>query len=174
MRQFPPAILIRTDKKQNIEEVPMKFAKMIPLALCAAVFCAVLAPRAKADEWNKKTIVTFNVPVQIPGETLQPGTYVFVRMNPIFENTMQVWNKNQNHLIATIHTIPDYHFQPYDQATFHLYKNHKLIRKATPPSTLRLHSWFYPGDQYGRSFTYPHYPTAEASNSYSGSMKNAG
>ena len=32
---------------------------------------------ARADEWNKKTILTFNQPVELPGIVLQAGTYVF-------------------------------------------------------------------------------------------------
>lgn len=151
----------------------MKFLKMIPLALCAALFLVVSTPRANADAWNQKTIVTFNTPVQIPGQTLQPGTYVFTRLYANVQNTMQIWNKNQTHLIATIHTTPDFKRMPYNKATFKLYKPNN-IRRATPPSTLRLHSWFYPGDPYGRSFTYPHYPTMEASNAQAGNMKSAG
>ena len=51
----------------------------------AMVFCFVLValafPRgAKADEWNKITVVTFNQPFEIPGvgaQVLPAGTYVF-------------------------------------------------------------------------------------------------
>ena len=139
----------------------MKVLRMIPLALAALMFCAILTPGARADEWNKKTIVTFDMPVQIPGQTLQPGTYVFEVMTPYPRNAVQIWNKNQDHLVATILTIPDYHFIAYDQATFHLLKNTRLIRRATPQSTLTLRSWFYPGDTDGQMFTYPHYPTSE-------------
>ena len=34
-------------------------------------------PEARADEWNKKTIVTFSGPVEIPGQVLQPGSLCF-------------------------------------------------------------------------------------------------
>jgi hypothetical protein len=139
----------------------MKILRMIPLALCALLLLAVAVPGAKADAWNKKTIVTFDTPVQIPGQTLQPGTYVFEVMTPYPRNAVQIWDKNQDHLLATILTIPDYHFSPYDQATFHLLKNTRLIRRATPQSTLTLRSWFYPGDTGGQMFTYPHYPSME-------------
>ena len=32
---------------------------------------------AQADEWDKKTDVTFNQPVEVPGMVLSAGTYVF-------------------------------------------------------------------------------------------------
>jgi len=38
---------------------------------------AWLAPSARADEWDKQTIMTFNKPVEILGQVLPPGTYVF-------------------------------------------------------------------------------------------------
>ena len=41
---------------------------------CAAAMTAMLAPSARADEWNKKTILTFSGAVQIPGATLPAGS----------------------------------------------------------------------------------------------------
>ena len=32
---------------------------------------------AYADEWDQKTIFTFSAPVEIPGQVLGAGTYVF-------------------------------------------------------------------------------------------------
>ena len=46
-------------------------------ACCAALVTLMAAPGVRADEWNKKTILTFSGPVQIPGATLAAGTYVF-------------------------------------------------------------------------------------------------
>src|SRR4051794_843180 len=43
----------------------------------AAALVAFLAPGAHADEWNKRTYLTFSGPVQIPGATLPAGTYTF-------------------------------------------------------------------------------------------------
>jgi hypothetical protein len=36
-----------------------------------------VAPIAKADEWDKETVVTFSAPVEVPGKDLLAGTYVF-------------------------------------------------------------------------------------------------
>ena len=51
--------------------------------LCgAAALVAFLAPGAHADEWNKRTYLTFSGPVQVPGATLPAGTYTFEIANP--------------------------------------------------------------------------------------------
>ena len=54
-----------------------KFVAMI----CSFVFVALaITPRVKADEFNKKTILTFSEPVEVPGvgaQILPAGTYVF-------------------------------------------------------------------------------------------------
>ena len=37
---------------------------------------AWFAPFARADEWDKQTVLTFNEPVEVPGKILPAGTYV--------------------------------------------------------------------------------------------------
>ena len=51
-----------------------KFASLI---LLVALIAFTGAPTARADAWDKETIVTFSNPVEVPGQVLQPGTYVF-------------------------------------------------------------------------------------------------
>ena len=53
----------------------MKIVKTILVALVLALFGAMFASGAKADDWNKKTKVTFSQPVEIPGQILPAGTY---------------------------------------------------------------------------------------------------
>src|SRR4051794_27254277 len=51
--------------------------RLLKIAVCAFALAAFTAPRAHADEWNKKTFLTFSGPVQVPGTTLPAGTYMF-------------------------------------------------------------------------------------------------
>src|ERR1035441_6043392 len=50
---------------------------------CLALMGVVFSPGAKADDWNRKTVMTFSGPVEIPGvhlvgwAVLPAGTYVF-------------------------------------------------------------------------------------------------
>jgi hypothetical protein len=46
--------------------------KRLGTAICCAVLVAGLP--AMADEWNKKTILTFSAPVELPGIVLPAGT----------------------------------------------------------------------------------------------------
>src|ERR1700730_5830234 len=61
----------------------MKLFKEATTVGCMAVMGSVLAPAARADDWNRKTVITFSGPVEIPGvhltgwRVLPAGTYVF-------------------------------------------------------------------------------------------------
>src|ERR1700739_1080952 len=89
---------------------------MLPL-LCLGLLASLLVTTAKADEWNKKTIFTFNAPVEIPGYkapmVLSAGTYVFKLLDAAGDrNIVQIFNKDENHLYSTILAIPDYRMTP--------------------------------------------------------------
>ena len=55
----------------------MKVVKTILVVLALSLLGATLAPGARADEWNKKTVMTFSQPIEIPGQILPAGTYTF-------------------------------------------------------------------------------------------------
>ena len=63
----------------------MRFVKAV---CCAAALTAVMAPGARADEWNKKTILTFSGPVQIPGVTLPAGSYATVLLAEVMKTNI--------------------------------------------------------------------------------------
>jgi len=45
--------------------------------LIGGLLLAGTATRASADEWNKKTYITVNRSIEVPGAVLPPGKYVF-------------------------------------------------------------------------------------------------
>ena len=45
-------------------------------ALSFVLFTTAFTPLAKADEWDKKTVITTHEPIQIQGKVLEPGQYV--------------------------------------------------------------------------------------------------
>jgi hypothetical protein len=55
----------------------MRKLTVVPLALAAVLLALALGSIVKADNWDKKTVVTFNQDVEIPGQVLPAGTYVF-------------------------------------------------------------------------------------------------
>ena len=127
----------------------MKLVKTIFVLLGLALLIGVLVSPASADQWNKKTVMTFNQPIQIPGKALPAGTYVFKLLDSAsYRHIVQVWNADETTLIATILAIPNYRLEPTADSTTTFYE-----RPANVPMALR--AWFYPGDNFGQEFVYP-------------------
>jgi hypothetical protein len=122
----------------------------IPVAACAVLFVSTaFLPKLKADEWNKETVVTFDEPVEIPGQVLPAGTYVFKLADTLADRTVvQIFNKNQDHLYATILAVPDYRLEPAGHSVINFEE-----RASNAPEAVK--AWFYPGDNYGFEFVYP-------------------
>ncbi len=118
--------------------------------LFVAIFGFALVSPSRADEWDKKTIVTFSGPVEIPGKVLPAGTYVFKLLNSTSNrNIVQVFDKDEKKLFATMLAIPDYRLQPSDKPVIRFEE-----RPSGSPEAIK--AWFYPGDIYGQQFVYPH------------------
>jgi len=104
---------------------------------------------ASADEWNKKTILTFSEAVQIPGQTLAPGTYVFKLLDsPSDRHIVQVFDQNEKHLYATILAIPNERLNVTGKTVIRFDE-----RASGEPQAIK--EWFYPGDNFGQEFVYP-------------------
>ncbi len=133
----------------------MSNLKTLILPCAAALLFAVFATSGQADVWNKKTFVTFSGPVEIPGMVLKAGTYTFKLLDsPSTRNIVQIFNKDENHLYATILAIPDYRLKPTGKT---------VIRFAERPSGSpeAIQAWFYPGDNFGQEFVYPKHRAVE-------------
>ena len=71
---------------------------MLTLSLAAFVGTLALSP-LHADEWDKKTIITIETPVQLPSTTLQPGTYTLKLLDSASDrHIVTVWDKDGKHL----------------------------------------------------------------------------
>ncbi len=120
-----------------------------------AVMSAVIAPGAHADDWNRKTTMTFSGPVEIPGvhlkgwSVLPAGTYVFKILNSQSDrHIVQIFNKDETAIYATILAIPNYRLKATDKTVVTFRE-----RPAGEPEALR--AWFYPGRNWGEEFVYP-------------------
>lgn len=117
--------------------------------LCVAAMAAMLTSAAFADTWNKKTQLTFNVPVQVPGVSLPAGTYVFRLLDSQADrHIVQVTNVRGNHVYATILALPDYRLNATSKTVMY-------FSESTPGAPVPVKSWFYPGDNFGQRFIYP-------------------
>jgi len=124
----------------------MRFVKTI---CCAAALTAVIAPGARADEWNKKTILTFSGPVQIPGATLPAGTYVFKLADiPGNRHVVQVFDKDETKIYTTMLAVPNQRAEPSDKPII-------LFSERASGSPQAVKVWYYPGETIGNEFVYP-------------------
>ena len=127
-------------------------SRALVLAFSITVLCMMFSSTASAQVWNKKTTVTFNVPVEIPGvgaQVLPAGTYVFKLLDSLSDrNIVQVFNKDESHVYATILAIPNYRLKATDKTVMTFAE-----RAAGDPQAIR--AWFYPGDNSGQEFVYP-------------------
>ena len=127
----------------------MKFVKTILAVLTFALFGATLAFGARADTWNKKTVVTFSQAVEVPGKVLPAGTYTFRLLDSSSDrHIVQFFNEDGTQLITTILAINDYRLQPTGDTVMKFNE-----RPGDSPEALR--AWFYPGDNFGQEFVYP-------------------
>jgi len=132
------------NKVSRLKAVGMIFV----LSLIALAFPSA----AKADDWNKKTIVTFDQPVEVPGvgaQILPAGTYVFKLLDsPADRHIVQIFNQAEDHVYTTILAIPDYRMRATGK-TVMTFKE----RAEGQPQAIR--TWFYPGREWGDEFVYP-------------------
>ena len=94
----------------------MKKLRIIELFFCMTILIAACGSSAKADEFDELTVLTFSAPVEIPGHAVLPaGTYVF-KLLPILgdRNIVQIFNREQTKVYATVFTIPAQRLQPTD------------------------------------------------------------
>ena len=123
--------------------------RVLKAVCCAAMLTVLAAPGVRADEWNKKTILTFSGPVQIPGATLPAGSYVF-KLADLAGNrhVVQVFDKDEKKIIATLLAIPNDRLDASDEPVV-LFSE----RPAGSPQAVKV--WFYPGNRIGNEFVYP-------------------
>jgi len=129
----------------------MKPLKTLGILLLVAVFCALVAPTAVADDFNRKTKVTFSAPVEVPGvgaQTLPAGTYVFKVMDSMSDrHIVQIMNEDESHVYTTILAIPNYRLKTTDKTVITFSE-----RPAGQPEAIK--AWFYPGREWGEEFVY--------------------
>lgn len=131
----------------------MRKQSIMRLALAAVLLALSLSSGAKADNWDKKTVVTFNQDVEIPGQILPAGTYVFKLFRSNSERFVaQVWDQNESQLLATLMTIGDSYPNPSGEPSFVL--DTSGTREGYPPAVV---SWFFAGSDEGRDFIYSGY-----------------
>jgi len=116
------------------------------MTMCfTALISAIMIPSAKADDWNRKTEITFSGPVEIPGVHLA-GWGVLDSQSDC--HIVQIFNKDETAIYATILAVPNYRLRATDKTVMTFRE-----RPAGQPEAPRAR--FYPGRNWGEEFVYP-------------------
>jgi hypothetical protein len=127
----------------------MKILRVVFSLFAISLFGATFLPSARADEWNKKTVISFSQPVEIPGQVLPAGTYTFKLADSLSDrHIVQIFNADGSQIIATILAINNYRLRPTGETVIKFAE-----RSGDNPEALK--AWFYPGDNFGQEFVYP-------------------
>jgi hypothetical protein len=126
-----------------------KVIHAVLVTLLLVLVGAALAPNVRADEYNKKTIMTFDQPIEIPGQILPAGTYTFKLLDSQSDrHIVQIWDADGTHLIATVLAINNVRLKPAGKTIVKFAE-----RSGDNPEAVKV--WFYPGDNSGQEFVYP-------------------
>ncbi|MCL6505761.1 MAG: hypothetical protein K6T59_01940 [Bryobacteraceae bacterium] len=133
----------------------MNLLNTATMVLGLSLIGTILAPSARADAWNRKSVITFSGPVEIPGVHLKgwgvlpAGTYVFkILDSQSNRHIVQIFSEDERTVYATILAIPNYRLKATDKTVITFRE-----RPAGQPEALR--AWFYPGRNWGEEFVYP-------------------
>jgi len=127
----------------------MKRAMTLATAGAAALLMTLtMGVSAQHIDTHDRTIMTFSAPVELPGVTLQPGTYVFKLADTASRNVIQVLSKDEMDVIG--HWL----FVPAERrdVTGETVVTFKETKEGTTPA---VQYWYYPGESIGKEFIYP-------------------
>ena len=124
------------------------YRKMFTGMICLMLLGIFFVPKGRADESDKKTIVTVKESIQVPGKVLPAGTYVLKLLDFNHPTLVAIYNADETHLIAMIRGIPDYRTETPSKVILRFEE-----RPSGQPEALK--AWFYPGDNSGVEFVYP-------------------
>jgi hypothetical protein len=121
-----------------------KLALLIAFAIASVLFLEVAA---RADEADQSIKLTFSQAIEIPGQILPAGSYLFKLADRNDLIMVHIFNPEGSRLYATLQTITAEREEPTGDTV--------LVLAEQPqgkPETLV--KWFYPGDPTGHELVY--------------------
>jgi hypothetical protein len=130
----------------------MKTFKAVALLCSLALVALAFAGNVQADTLNKKTVITFSEPFEVPGvgaQILPAGTYVFKVMESFGDrNIVQIFNADETQVLTTILAINNYRLKPTEKTVLTFKERGEGLPEA-------IKAWFYPDNAFGQEFVYP-------------------
>jgi len=140
----------------------MRLRLYVSLLAAGLMSFGYFAKPAAADDFNKAITFHFSYPVEVPGQILVPGAYVFQLAEPrppVYSLTaVQIFSKDlkgREYLVDTAMAIPAYYKESEAQPT-KLPEKPIIIYEERPGNAPQaVGKWFYPGQGRGWQFVYP-------------------
>lgn len=103
---------------------------------------------AHADVFDEQTAITFSAPVQIPGQVLPAGTYIFQKADPEGDQDLvRILSVDLSVVYGTVQTVPVERREATGDTTI------TLTEPANGDPNV-LVNWFYAGMLTGHEFVY--------------------
>lgn len=126
----------------------MNTKKVLSIFFGAILACAAFLPVAQASEFNQQTKLTFDQPVEVPGQVLPAGSYWFVLVDDVSSRDMvQVFSADWKTLYATLITVNSERQYPAEGTLL------KFANRESAGAQALL-TWFFPGETIGHEFLY--------------------
>ena len=127
----------------------MKHFSLLRIGALIAVLVSLAPPSIVADENDKKTIVSFNQPTEVPGIVLQPGTYVIKLLDSQSNRHIaEIMNERMDHLYTLTFTAAAERTERTGKPVLTFYE-------GTNGQPQAIKKWFWPGEVTGIEFLYP-------------------
>jgi hypothetical protein len=117
---------------------------------CVLAALAVLATRVGAQESNttERTFMTFSAPVELPGVTLEAGTYEFRLADTESRNVVQVLRKDSREPMGQWTFVQSDRPQVSGETVV-------MFKETKEGTTPAVQFWYYPNEKIGKEFIYP-------------------
>jgi hypothetical protein len=127
----------------------MKRVKLLTTAAALTVM-TLLAGSAAAQETNvsERSFLTFSNAFELPGLTLQPGTYVFKLADTPSRNVVQVWTRDEKEMLGHWTFVQTERTRTTDE-------NVVMFKEMPAGTTPAVQYWYFPGERIGKEFIYP-------------------
>jgi hypothetical protein len=121
-----------------------KVALLIAFAIASVLFLEVAA---HADEMDQCTKITFSQAIEISGQILPAGTYMFKLADPNDLDVVRIFNSEGTRLYATRQTITAERAKPTGDTVV-------VLAEQPDGRHETLLKWFYPGSTSGHELVY--------------------
>jgi hypothetical protein len=121
---------------------------LITSTLAIAIVGAMSSTPTAQIDTRDRTFMTFSGPAEMPGVTLQAGTYVFKLADTASRNVVQVWDREEKNIIGQWLFVPAERPEVSQDTVV-------MFKETAAGRTPSVQYWFYPGERIGKEFVYP-------------------